>query len=184
MKKDKKSKTPSAEKTRKFPRFGVLDAVIIILVIAVGIGLAFRYNLFQTITQLQDLKEYTISFSVNNVEHTTPTYINENDVVYFKDSGEKLGKITKSSDFSNMILTVTPAKQTFTENDKIIEVTYPENTRIDASGRIICQGTLSSEGAFLLNGSDYLAAGQTYTVCTENVTLQINILSIDQVKTK
>ena len=184
MKKDKKEKKQSSEKVRKFPRFGILDAIIILLVVAVGVGIAFRYNLFQTITQLQDLEEYTISFSVNNIEYTTPNYLTENDKVYFKDSGEEFGKITKSSDLSNMILSVTPAKQTFVENDKIIEVTYPENTRIDAEGRIVCKGTLSSEGAFLLNGSDYIAPGESHIICTETVTLQINILSIDPVSTK
>lgn len=182
MKKDKKQKQTSAEKVRKFPRFGILDAVIIILVIAVGVGLAFRYNLFQTITQLQELEEYTVSFSINNIEHTTQNYLNENDVVYFKDSGKELGKITKSSDVSNMILTVSPAKQTFVENGKIIEVDYPPNTRIDAQGRIICKGKVSAEGSFLLNGNDYIAAGQSHIVCTEDVTMQINILSIDPVK--
>ena len=184
MKKDKKQKKSTTEKTRKFPRFGILDAVIILLVIAVGVGLAFRYNLFQTITQLQDLKEYTISFSVENIEYTTQNYLNENDEVYFKESGEELGKITKSSDVSNMILSVMPAKQTFVDNGKVIEVTYPENTRIDAQGRIICKGKISAEGSFLLNGNNYIAAGQSHIVCTENVTLQINILSIDPIKAK
>lgn len=184
MLKDKKTKNTSSEKTRKFPRFGILDAVIILLVVAVAVGLAFRYNLFQSITQLQDLKEYTISFSIDNIEYTTQNYLNENDKVYFKDSGEELGKITKSSDVSNMILSVTPAKQTFVKDGKIIEVTYPEKTRIDAQGRIICKGNLSSEGSFLLNGNNYIAPGQSHIICTENVTLQINILSIDPIKAK
>ena len=52
MKKEKKAKKQAGEKARKFPRFGILDAIIILLVIAIGVGIAFRYNMFQTITQL------------------------------------------------------------------------------------------------------------------------------------
>ena len=184
MKKDKKVKKQADQKVRKFPRFGILDAIIILLVIAVSVRIAFRYNMFQTITQLQDLKEYTVSFSISNIEYTTPNYLNENDNVYFENSGEEFGKITKSSDVSNMILSVTPAKQSFVENGKVIDVTYPENTRIDANGRIICKGKISSDGSFLLNGNKYIAAGESHIICTETVTLQIKILSIDPVSTK
>lgn len=184
MKKEKKTKKQAGEKARKFPRFGILDAIIILLVIAIGVGIAFRYNMFQTITQLQDLKDYTVSFSISNIENTTPNYLNANDVVYFKDSGEEFGKITTSSDVSNMILSETPAKQSFVENGKVIDVTYPENTRIDAEGRIICKGKISSDGSFLLNGNQYIAAGESHVICTETVTVQIKILSIDPVSTK
>lgn len=182
MRKEKKIKESDGVKTKRFPRFGILDAVIIILVIAVAIGLAFRYNLFQTLNQLQNLKEYTVSFSVKNIEHTTPTFLNENDTVYFKNSGTDFGKITKSSDISNNVLDPSPSEHSFVEEERVITVIYPENTRIDAKGRIICKGKMSDEGAFLLNGSDYIAPGETHVVCTENVTLEINILSIDPVE--
>ena len=77
-----------------------------------------------------------------------------------------------------------PVGAVIVKDGKIIEVTYPEKTRIDAQGRIICKGNLSSEGSFLLNGNNYIAPGQSHIICTENVTLQINILSIDPIKAK
>ena len=182
MKKDKKQKNDSPEKVRKFPRFGVLDAVIILLIIAIGVGLVFRYNVFQTITQFQDLKEYTVTFSVKNIEDTTPNYVRENDTVYFKDSGDSFGKITTISDVDNTILKPTPAEQSFLDNGTLIVVNYPSGTRIDVEGRLICEGSIADDGSFLLNGSNYIAPGQSYVVCTEKVTLQINILSIDAVE--
>jgi hypothetical protein len=35
-----------AEKARKFPKFGVLDAVIILLVVVICAGVYFRYSFF------------------------------------------------------------------------------------------------------------------------------------------
>ena len=171
-KKQKIKSAPSAEKVRKFPRFGILDAVIILLVISVVVGIVFRYNLFKTFTELKDLNEFAISFSVKNIESTTQYEIDIGDGVYFKDSGEHLGKIMKSSDASGEALNISPSTQTFIENGSAITVAYPINTRIDATGRIKCEGKLSSDGTFLLNGSDYLSAGQTYVICTQQIIFQ------------
>ena len=181
-KKQKLKNAPSAEKVRRFPRFGILDAVIILLIISVIVGIAFRYNVFKTFTDLKDLDEFAVSFSVKNIESTTQHEIEIGDGVYFKDSGESFGAIMKSSDVSSEALNTSPSTQTFIENGSAITVAYPINTRIDAAGRIKCEGKLSSDGTFLLNGSDYLSAGQTYIVCTEKVTLEITILGIELIE--
>lgn len=188
MKKEKIEKTqkvkkaPSAEKVRRFPKFGILDAAIILLIIALIVGFAFKYNFFNTFTALQELDECAISFSVKNIENTTQYYIDSGDEVYFKDNGKKLGTIMESSDASSIPLTVTPSTQTFIENGSAITVTYPKDTRIDANGRIKCEGKLSTDGTFLLNGNDYLSAGQTYVICTEKVTLEITIQDIELIE--
>lgn len=181
-KKQKVKGAPSAEKVRRFPRFGILDAVIILLVISVIVAMAFRYNLFKTLTELKDLDEFAISFSIKNIENTTQREIHIGEGVYFKDSGEPLGTIMKSSDVSSEALNISPSTQTFIENGSAITVAYPINTRIDATGRIKCEGKLSADGTFLLNGSDYLSAGQKYTVCTETVTVEITILGIELIE--
>lgn len=174
-------------KVRKFPRFGVLDAVIIILVIAVVVGLAFRYNLFKSLLKFQDLEEYTVEFSTNYIKDSTPNYVKENDIVYFKESGTHFGKMTTDTDISNQILNSSHAEYVFIEKGEKITVLYPDyddnhDPVMSAKGRIICKGKMSSDGTFLLNGSDYIAPGETHVICTENVTLQINILSINPVE--
>jgi hypothetical protein len=90
----------------------------------------------------------------------------------------------ESSDASSIPLTIAPSTQTFIENGSAITVTYPKDTRIDAIGRIKCEGKFSSDGAFLLNGVDYLSAGQTYVICTEKVTLEIMILGTELIEEK
>ena len=194
MKKDKKEKNVKIEKSKKsndistpkkvrnLPKFGILDFVIILLVICVVIGIAFRYNLFNTFASLQKMDEYAVSYSIKNIEHTTQNYIDNGDIVYFKDSGKAFGTIMEYADAATMPLRVTPSTQTFIDNASTITVTYPPETRIDATGRIKCEGKVSDDGTFLLNGSDYISAGQTYIVCTEKVTLQITIQEIKAIK--
>ena len=172
------------EKIKRFPKFGVIDVAIILLIIAIGVGIAFRYNFFNAFTSLQESDECAVSFSVKNIENTTQYYINSGDVVYFKESGKKLGIIMESSDASSIPLTIAPSTQTFIENGLAITVTYPKDTRIDATGRIKCEGKFSTDGTFLLNGTDYLSAGQTYIVCTEKVTLEITILGTELINEK
>ena len=180
MKKDKKekiTKDPSSEKVRRLPKFGIIDAVIILLIIAIAVSLAFRYNLFSTFVKLQEYKECAITFSVKDIENTTQFYINSGDAVYFKESGTPLGTIMESSEASSIPLTITPSNKTFIENGEVITVMYPPDTRIDAVGRIKCEGTFTDDGTFLLNGTEYISPGQTFTICTEKVTLQITVMS-------
>ena len=184
MRREKKQKNESTEKVRKFPRFGVLDAVIILLIVGIVVGLIFRYNVFQTISQFQNLKEYNVDFSVKNIEYTTPNYVSENDEFYFKESGEEFGKIITKTDIngvnSNLVLPFTFAEKTFEEIG--ITAVYPSETRIDVTGRFLCEGPMSDDGSFLLNGNTYIAPGQSYVICSEKVTLQINITSISAVE--
>lgn len=186
MKKEKKEKikndSPTAEKVRRFPKFGILDAAIILLIISVIIGLAFRYNLFSTFTELKNLNKYAVEFSVKNIESGTQTFILSGDAVYFKDNGKTLGTIIESSDASSIALTISPSTQSFIKDGSVITVQYPQNTRIDATGRIKAEGKFSEDGTFLLNGSDYLSPGQTFVVCTEKVTLEITIVSIEPIE--
>ena len=193
MKKIKKEKIQKSEssasnniekrgKIKRFPKFGILDVAIILLIISIGVGIAFRYNFFNTFNSLQESDTCAVSFSVKNIENTTQYYINSGDTVYFKDSGKTLGTIMESSDASSIPLTIAPSTQTFIENGSAITVTYPKDTRIDATGRIKCLGKFSNDGTFLLNGTDYLSAGQTYIICTEKVTLEIMILGIEPIE--
>ena len=185
MKKEKKKKvnsSESAEKVRRFPKFGILDVAIILLIISIVVGIAFRYNVFSSFVRLQELDECAVSFSVKNIESTTQYYISNGDTVYFKDSGKSFGTVMESSDASSIPLNITPSEQTFIENGSAITVNYPKDTRIDATGRIKCEGKFSGDGTFLLNGSDYLSAGQTYVICTEKVTFEITILGTELIE--
>ena len=74
-------------KNTKAPKFGVLDAVIILLVIVIIVSVYFRYSIVQWITNSTDLEEYVISYTIEDVRYTTPNFINIGDKVYFASSG-------------------------------------------------------------------------------------------------
>lgn len=170
----------SSERVKRLPKFGILDVAIIVLIVSIAVGIAFRYNFFNALSNLQKLDECAISFSVKNIESTTQHYVNVGDAVYFKETNKELGTVMESSNASKMSLTTTPAAQVFFVDDgSAVTLNYPLNTRIDATGRIKCKGKFSTDGSFLLNGSDYMSAGQTYIICTEKVTLEITVLGIE-----
>ncbi len=174
----------NTEKEKRSPRFGVLDAVIILLVICLIAGIYFRSNIIEWISNQRNVRDYTVTFTVDHIRYTTPNYINVGDKVVFASNGEAFGTIIEESEgMSNIALSVTPSSEIFTDNGQVIEVFYPNNeSRVDVKGRLRCRGTYSEDGGFLINGSTYLSAGQTVTVQTELVTLELRILEITAVE--
>ena len=171
-----KKKEQKETKARKFPKFGVLDAIIILLIIVAVIGVYFRYNIVDLITNTKNLDEYTVNFSIENIRYSTPNYVDVGDDVYFVSDNEKFGTLINVSE--NMgALSITPASELFTTSTgEIIEVFYPNSeSRISAEGRLNCSGRYSDDGGFLVNGSTYIASGQYVNVKTEYVTVTIRI---------
>ena len=177
----KKKQMNESEVTKATPRFKALDAVVILLVILAVVGVYFRYNLLDRIATNQKWKDYTVSFSIENIRYTTPNYIDVGDVVYCADNGEQLGVLLgESEDMPNIALSVTPSSQVFIMEDGTMERVYYPNSesRVNASGRMLCTGSYTEDGGFLVNGSRYLAAGQTVDIKTELVTVSIVIHDI------
>ena len=87
----KNNKTNDIDKksNRESPRFGALDFVIILVVIISIIGIYFRFNLVDTITQTANSKNYVVSFSIENIRYTTPNYVNIGDKLYISSSEQK-----------------------------------------------------------------------------------------------
>ena len=169
---------------KKAPRFGVLDAIIILLVIVVVVGIYFRYNIVEWFSNTNGLQEYTVSYTIEDIRYTTPNFINIGDKVYFKDSDKQFGTFIEVSE--NMgALSITPASKFFADSHgNIVEVFYPNSeSRINASGRLTCSGRYSDDGAFLVNGSTFIACGQYVNVYTEYVTVSIRIDGIEQLET-
>ena len=168
-----------SEKSKKLPRFGALDAFIILVLIVAIVGVFFRYKLLDVLTAQQNLNDYSISFSVDNVRYTTPDYINIGDVVYFDENGAELGVITNESE-NKGAFSVAPASELFTDsNGNVIEVHYPNETRVSISGKLVCSAKVSETGGILVNGTTYVAPGQTIDVNTELVSMTIQINNIE-----
>lgn len=178
--KDKKTKNKE-EKIRRFPKFYVLDVVIVLLIVSVILGIYFRYSVFDMFGNSKDQVEVEVSFSIKNINHTTGMHIDIDDKVYFKSDGTAFGAIMASTENSQRPLREIPAHHTVNKDGEIVTITYPADTRIDAEGKIKCKGSFSKDGSFMLNGNKFIAAGQTETVCTERVTVAITIMDIAKI---
>ena len=178
-----------SEKKKKIsgtaPRFGILDVIIILLIIVAVVGVYFRYNILDWISSTQNISDYTVSYTVEDIRHTTPSYVKIDDEVYFASSGERLGVLISAEEKSpEALLRTLPASEYFTKTDgTIVKVMYPDDQhRTDAKGRLICQGRYSEESGFLVNGSTYIAPGQKIDVRTELVSITIRIEEITAVE--
>lgn len=159
--------------------FNVIDAVVIVLVIAIGLGIFFRARIVDKLWAESKMGDYVISFSIEDIRYSTPTYMNVDDKVYFAD-GELLGTLMSESDNVNA-LNITPCAKYFTDNNgNIVEVFYPDSeSRVDVKGKIQCKGYYDDEGGFSIDGRHYIAPSQNIEVKTELVSVSINIMSIE-----
>ena len=169
----------TVDSVKKVPRFSALDLVIILLVIVAVVGIYFRTTIIDFISNARDLKEYTVSYTIDNVRYTTPNFISVDDKVYFASSGEQFGVLTTASENMSALDTTLPSENFTTTTGEIIEVFYPNNeTRVKAMGRLVCEGRYANDGRFLVNGSTHIAMGQYIDVKTDYVTVTIRIEDI------
>ena len=176
------SKKEFAQSAKRNVHFNVIDALIIILLIAVVLGVYFRFNVVESLKAEEKTEAYTVSFSVENIRYTTPSYVSVGDAVYFADTGEVFGVLISESE-NQSVLSITPSSEIFIDSaGNVKEVFHEEETRIDARGRIECRGIYTEEGGFCIDGTRYIAPGQTVEINTELVTLVITVTSIDKVE--
>lgn len=179
IKKDYKSDSNIA-KTIKAHKFGVLDVAIVLIIIASIVGIYFRFNLIESLTQRANTKNVVVSYSIDNIRYTTPNYINVDDKVYIYSSGELLGTVINSSEEMSNALNVAPSSEEFIDDGEYVEVYYPNSeSRVDANGRLMCKGAYTDDRGLLINGSTHISAGQSIPVKTELATFVITITAIE-----
>ena len=145
------------------------------------LGIYFRYNIIDFVKNTVNEKDYYISFSIDNIQQHTTDYITVDDEFYLAADGRLLGKLTKESD-NQSALNITPASAFFTDSmGKTVEVFYPNETRVNAKGRLLCRGSYSEEGGFSLDGTVNVSPGQSIAVYSEEITVTMRILSIEEV---
>lgn len=173
------------QKERRFPKFGVLDAVIILLVIAIVAGIYFRYSFFDTLNSMKNMKECYVTFKTDKITTNVSREMYDGDAIYFKSDGSSFGTLALKSEEITMVIQEQPATSTvFKDGKTYADVQYPQGmdgSLIYGIGTIKCNCAVSENGSYLLNGTTYISPGQTYTVCTEKVTVNITITDIEVV---
>lgn len=172
-------------KERRFPKFGILDAVIILLVIAIVVGIYFRYSFFDTLVNMRNMKECYVTFKTENVTVDTTRSLYKDDLVYLKSDGTTFGNLAVKSEEMSTVIQEQPATSTFVKDGNVYsDIQYPQGidgALVYGTGVIKCSCLINEDGSYILNGSTYISIGQTYTVCTEKVTLDITITQIETI---
>ena len=154
-----------------------IDVVIIVLIILSLVGVYFRYNILDELASKRNIKDYYVSFEIVDIKKTTAGYFEVGDEVVFAADEAELGVLTTASQNVNNALAITPATLPYvpSEGGTVVNVPYPDDVRINASGRLICKGTYTNESGFLLNGTRPITPGQIIDIQTERVTVTIKI---------
>ena len=167
-------------------RFNLLDAVIVLLVVLCIVGICFRYSIMDSLGLGQEMSEYTVEFSVSGLDSSVPEFLGEGNALYFADA-TSAGVLCGVSDFSGMTpisagsatLVIKPYT-TFVDdgNGAVVSAAYPESKLVDAEGAFRCNGAYSDDGRFSVEGNCFIAVGQTVTLYTDTVTLNVTVTDI------
>jgi hypothetical protein len=152
-------------------RFGLLDTVVSIVVIALIGALVFRYtadkNLFSYNTE-----KYTVTVKACGLQYTTANMIGSSDAVFF-DDGAQIGSFVHAP-------TVTPMlSYSTTSSGDIIAAYYPDNTLVDIVTDIECD-LIAKDGMIITKSGTHIAVGAVIDIHTETVDLTVEITSVEK----
>ena len=151
----------------------MVDAVIVVLVLAAIVGIAIRYNLIGEIGINQGLEDYEIHFSVSDIRYTSSDAFVEGDTVSLSANGAHIGTMAG-------LTSILPVSAYAVDGSgNVLQIHYPESTRIDVTGRILCQGTSSSVGILTESGVN-IVPGTTLAISTEHLDVTVTITSVEE----
>lgn len=152
-------------------RFGLLDIVVLIVVIALIGALVFRYstdkNLFAYNTE-----KYTVSVKACGLQYTTVNMIGSSDAVYLED-GKQLGSFVHAPAVTPMLSYST------TSSGDIISAYYPDNTMVDIVTDVECD-LIVKDGLITTKNGVHIAVGALIDIHTETVDLTVEIISVEK----
>ena len=156
-------------------RFNIIDLILLITVLACIAGIYLRYSASQDFGVKQQLDSFTLSFEVQNIRYTSADAFPSGDAVYMRSDDTYVGTILSLDSTS-------PTEYIFFDLAGNVKQTYyPENTRIDVTGKILSQGRMTENG-FLLNGNVFVAPGRTYSIKTPHIDVDITITDITRIE--
>ena len=162
----KQSNTPPVRKREV--RWSVVDAVILLLVLAAVVGIVYR--IFITVNDSGDKgKRYEISFEVSETHREVLGEIHAFDEVYLVENDMLLGSIGATGYDGETGVGVPALTIVGVEGSELVT----------ATGCMVCRGTVSGDGSVLVGETGrYLSRGSVLTVRTDRVLLTIRITDI------
>ena len=163
----------SEQVTKGKLRFGILDAVILIIVIGLAVTLVFRFTTDMRLFTY-DTEKYAVTVRAEGLRYTTVDMITPSDKVYF-DNGDYLGTFVSSP-------TVTPKMvyELGAEGD-LIPAYYPDNTLVDLTTDLECE-LVTSDGMLMTKTGVHLAVGVILELNTQTTNLTVEIVKIEKIE--
>lgn len=154
-------------------RFNILDFLIIALLVLCIVGALLR-GLNKTTDEKLQVDKAIITFKISNIQEASAKLFAEGMPVYSNSLGCELGKMTGEVE--------TPPAVYYVEDGSEVREAHSATGRIDLIGNIECEGTMTKDGGFKLDGSQYLAPGMTTYASLPQIDVEILITDITMVK--
>ncbi len=155
---------------KKKLKVNILDFLIIAIVI-LSIAGAFLRAYTERMDDKLNTTVATVSFKISNIQAASAKY--------FK-SGANVHCETYDCDMGTLVGEVVTSPAAFYVEDGFggIVKTYSASDRIDLEGKIECSGTMTKEGGFKLDGSQYIAPGTSVTIFLPQIAASVLITDI------
>ena len=153
---------------RRF-RFNILDFLVLIVVVLCIVGAVLR-GYTKTTDEKLEVDKAIITFKINNIQEASAQYFAEGTEVYSYSLGCDLGKMVGEVEVSPAVY--------YVEHDGKIVKAYSDTGRIDLIGKIECEGPMTKDGGFKLDGSQYFAPGMTTSASLPQIDANILITDI------
>ena len=170
-------------KKRSNVRFNIMDFLIVLVVLLCVFSLVARYTtVLDDIGISNQLDEYEIGFTVADLRYTTPNFFHIDDEFYLQNNDRTcVGRLLSREIGSTDALTITLSSRYVQLETGFVSAYYADNTFVDISGRLLCQGKINNDGYFLLGGDLLVSEGQTLAVYTDLVSFEMTVTSITPV---
>ena len=146
---------------KKF-KINILDLLIILIAGLCITGAFLRGYKAQTDEKLNN-QDIVIEFKIKNIQKESEKCFTKDSPVYLEDFACDFGTLYGD-------VRVTKAKY-YTQKTSTgeVKISYSEDgSQIDLEGAILCKGTITKEGGFKLDGSQYLAPGNVVGISILN----------------
>lgn len=165
--------------SKKIKKFNVIDAIIIIAVVACIAGVLFR--LFINKSDLS-AEEYSVTFTANGLAKEEISMIALDAEVYITENGSRKAIGTVADNNIESVADIFKVERDCMlvkdENGVYTEAYYPEGTLYMIEGRITVSGGYGSDGGFSSTSGVKLAPGMSLLVFTETADLEITVTEI------
>jgi hypothetical protein len=166
-----------AEKKKTKLKINIIDFLIIITLIAVAVGIAWRYDLASRIGFNSRNETFDLIVIIRNIQTHSQDFLQPDSDVFVGMEDLKIGRITEIVDIRPAIVDSVIFDEE-TGRMKIVRSEYSDE-RMDIILRIESEGSITSEDKHMINGIIYVASGSEFFIHTWGVEANIVVLRVE-----